>query len=451
MNNHDTSRLLLIFCWMHVPVTAIIAWAVDASILWPALVSAGVSALATVDLKLSQERGKITLGCALITQPAVMVGLMANQSWQVDMHMYFFAIMAVLSLLASIPTLIAATAIVAVHHLGFNFMMPELVYPGGSDFWRTIVHAVILVTETAGLSFMVHLRKTQERQNAEAARIAGEAAEAAEHAKASQEEAASRISMAFDLAADSIDIVDTRSEKLRGLTDKIAAGGDQQRSSVQSASAAVEEMAANVRQTADHARETEEISRKAAERTNSAGQTVGEAVAAMQTIAEKIGIVQEIARQTDLLALNAAVEAARAGEHGKGFAVVASEVRKLAERSQGAASEISELSQNTMTVSGEAGKQLTALIPEINRTAELVGNISAATREQAAGTDQIQSSIQDLDRVIGLYGELTADAAGVANELSSSARTPSGVLHDKSAQGSRNAHPHADAPRIAAS
>ncbi|WP_231750158.1 methyl-accepting chemotaxis protein, partial [Blastomonas sp. CCH1-A6] len=150
-------------------------------------------------------------------------------------------------------------------------------------------------------------------------------------------------------------------------------------------SASMEEMAANIKQNADNAAQTEKIARQSAQDADVSGQAVNRAVGAMQMIAEKISIVQEIARQTDLLALNAAVEAARAGEHGRGFAVVASEVRKLAERSQGAAAEISQVSSETVKAAAEAGDMLGKLVPDIRRTAELVSEISAACREQDIG------------------------------------------------------------------
>jgi len=179
---------------------------------------------------------------------------------------------------------------------------------------------------------------------------------------------------------------------------EISQGVGSQASAAQQASAAVEQMTANIRQSADNAAETERTAIQSAEDARKSGDAVGRAVSAMKTIAEKITIIQEIARQTDLLALNAAVEAARAGEHGKGFAVVASEVRKLAERSQHAAAEISELSSETVTVSGEAGRMLETLVPDIQRTAELVQEISAATREQSIGAEQINEAIRELDR-----------------------------------------------------
>ena len=195
---------------------------------------------------------------------------------------------------------------------------------------------------------------------------------------------------------------------------EISDGVNEQAQATQQASAAVEQMAASVRQSADNAGETEQTANEAAIEARESGASVEKAVGAMQTIAERITIIQEIARQTDLLALNAAVEAARAGEHGRGFAVVASEVRKLAERSQEAAMEIGQLSEETVQVSGQAGKRLEALVPKISRTAELVAEISTMTREQSVGAEQINDAIRSLD----MATRRNADAAKRASETS---------------------------------
>jgi methyl-accepting chemotaxis protein len=207
------------------------------------------------------------------------------------------------------------------------------------------------------------------------------------------------------------DNVSAGSQQLSAGSEQLSQGATEQASSAEEASASMEEMAANIKQNADNAAQTEKIARQSARDAEASGDAVNKAVSAMRTIAEKISIVQEIARQTDLLALNAAVEAARAGEHGRGFAVVASEVRKLAERSQTAASEISGLSGETVKVATEAGDMLTRLVPDIRKTAELVAEISAACREQDIGASQINEAIQQLDKV-------TQQNAGASEEMS---------------------------------
>jgi methyl-accepting chemotaxis protein len=183
----------------------------------------------------------------------------------------------------------------------------------------------------------------------------------------------------------------------------------------------MEEMASNVKQNADNASQTEKIARQSALDAEASGAAVTRAVKAMETIAEKISIVQEIARQTDLLALNAAVEAARAGEHGRGFAVVASEVRKLAERSQTAAVEISALSTETVKSAQEAGTMLNKLVPGIKRAAELVEEITAACREQDVGSAQINQAIQQLDQVTQQNAAASEEVSTTSEELNSQA------------------------------
>ncbi|HEX2839743.1 methyl-accepting chemotaxis protein [Hyphomicrobium sp.] len=222
-------------------------------------------------------------------------------------------------------------------------------------------------------------------------------------------------------AVSASDNVSSGSQELAATSEQLSQGATEQASSCEEASSSSEEMAANIKQNAANAGETERIARQSAKDAELSGAAVGRAVSAMQTIAEKITIVQEIARQTDLLALNAAVEAARAGEHGKGFAVVASEVRKLAERSQAAAAEIGTLSGETVKVAQEAGGMLDKLVPDIKRTAELVEEISAACREQDVGSAQINQAIQQLDKVTQQNASASEEMSATAEELANQA------------------------------
>ncbi|WP_206364506.1 methyl-accepting chemotaxis protein [Sphingomonas pokkalii] len=220
--------------------------------------------------------------------------------------------------------------------------------------------------------------------------------------------------------ASASDEVAESSQELSASAEQLSQGATEQAASTEEASASMEQMASNIKQNADNAAQTEKIARQSSKDAETSGAAVTRAVQAMQTIAERICIVQEIARQTDLLALNAAVEAARAGEHGKGFAVVAAEVRKLAERSQTAAAEIGTMSSSTVSAAAEAGEMLTRLVPDIRRTAELVAEISAACREQDIGARQINEAIQQLDKVTqqnaAASDQISARSAALTNQ-----------------------------------
>ncbi len=216
--------------------------------------------------------------------------------------------------------------------------------------------------------------------------------------------------------------VESGSQQLSASSEEMSQGTTEQAASAEEASSSVEEMNATIKQNADNAQQTEKIALKSADDAAESGKAVSEAVIAMKNIAEKISIIEEIARQTNLLALNAAIEAARAGEHGKGFAVVAAEVRKLAERSQVAAGEISQLSGSSVEVAERAGSMLAKVVPDIRKTAELVQEISAASKEQASGADQINGSIQQLNQVVQQNAEAAEEMSSTAEELSSQAK-----------------------------
>jgi methyl-accepting chemotaxis protein len=215
--------------------------------------------------------------------------------------------------------------------------------------------------------------------------------------------------------------VATGSEEMSSMAQQVSQGATEQAASAEESTSSMEEMSSSVQQNADNARQTDKIASKAALDARSSGEAVIKTVLAMKEVAEKIGIIEEIARKTDLLALNAAVEAARAGEHGKGFAVVASEVRKLAERSQAAAAETSRLSGEGVRTAEGAGQLLERLVPDIQKTAELVREIAAASAEQSAGAGQVNTALQQLDQVIQANSSASEEMASTAEELASQA------------------------------
>lgn len=241
--------------------------------------------------------------------------------------------------------------------------------------------------------------------------------------------------------------VSSGSAELSSSAQTLSSGAATQAASAEEVSSSMEEMGSNIRQNSDNASQTEKIAMSAAQNAEKGGEAVTQTVAAMKEIAEKISIIEEIARNTNLLALNAAIEAARAGEQGKGFAVVASEVRKLAERSQKAAGEISELSKSSVDVAEQAGTMIAEIIPEIRKTAELVQEINASSAEQNKGAEQINQALLQLDEVVQQNASASEEIASMSEELTSQAEQLASAMEFFKIEGGTKAKKTLSAPR----
>jgi len=205
-------------------------------------------------------------------------------------------------------------------------------------------------------------------------------------------------------------------------TQELSQGTSEQAANVEEISSSMEQMNGAIEQNADNAKETAKIALKVAQDAEDSGKAMSETVSAMKSIADKIGIIQEIARQTNMLALNAAIEAARAGQHGRGFAVVAAEVRRLAEKSQASAKEIDSLSKTSVDIAERAGRKIEGIIPGIRKTSELVEEISISNGEQADGIAQVTRAVQQLEQVIGTTASAAQEMASTSQQLSDQAR-----------------------------
>lgn len=208
------------------------------------------------------------------------------------------------------------------------------------------------------------------------------------------------------------------SEQVSATAQSLSQSASEQAATVEETTATLEEMTANINQSADNALSTRDVAATASSQAEEGGQSVSETVTAMGNIAEKIGLIEDIAYKTNLLALNAAIEAARAGEHGKGFAVVADEVRKLAERSQFAAQEINEQATDSLGVAKRAGQLISEIVPDIKKSATLMDELLAASKEQSTGIGEINTSVQQLEEVSQRNAAASEELASTSEELS---------------------------------
>ncbi len=242
-----------------------------------------------------------------------------------------------------------------------------------------------------------------------------------EHLKNAINETVTKLSHTIVDVRTAADSLTTSSNEVSSTAQSLSQASSEQAASVEETSASIEQMSASISQNTENAKVTDGMASKAAKEATEGGAAVKQTVEAMKSIAEKIGIIDDIAYQTNLLALNAAIEAARAGEHGKGFAVVAAEVRKLAERSQVAAQEIGQVAKSSVGLAEQAGKLLDEMVPSINKTSDLVQEITAASEEQSSGVGQINTAMSQLSQITQQNSSSSEELAATSEEMSSQA------------------------------
>jgi methyl-accepting chemotaxis protein len=409
------------------------------------VVCAGV-AVCTVSLHRTHPgtaASRATVAASLCAMPAVLVFELDGLPWQVDAHMAFFATLAVCATLLDWQAILAGAGMVALHHLMLNFLLPELVFPGGGDIARVLFHAVVLVFEAAALIWIID-RASRAIGTAEAA----SAATLASTKQREQAEAAMRAAAAEDRRGATLDIASELDRTLGDIAEALAASARQldssadaltlagASSSVQIVAAATTQMSATIG----------EITRRVAEATEAAGQALAEAKSTNATIqdlsqgASRIGdvvqLINRIAGQTNLLALNATIEAARAGEHGKGFAVVASEVKALATQTAKATEEIGAQVGQIQAATGRAVTAIEAIGATVGRTTAITAAIAGAVEQQGAATREIAEAANQA--AIGTAGATEA-VEGVAQAVAETTSSI-GLMRDISREVSTQGH-----------
>jgi methyl-accepting chemotaxis protein len=456
-----TSKLLLALLWLHVPIAAAIGLMRGMDWLMPCLLIAAMAIAATASWKLSGNglSTRLIFGIAVMGDVSVLVFQMQGHPWQIDMHMYFFAALAFLMSYCDYRPILAGTVAVALHHLALNFILPAAIYPGGSDFGRVVLHAVILLLEAGVLIALAHklaqlfettARKTAEAEAAQAAeaRATGERSEAERRAKQDRDAARRELAAGFERKIGGIvEAVAVAASEMQGMsasmsgsnaetarqTAAVAAASMQASTNVGTVAAATEELTASINNIAQQVTRSAQIAGKAAEEARRTNSVVEGLAAGTHKIGEVVTLIQNIASQTNLLALNATIEAARAGEHGKGFAVVASEVKALANQTAKATEEISAQVQGIQAATGDAVTAIQAIggtISEIDQisseiasavdqqgqaTREIAGNVQQA----ANGTREVNGNIQNVTRASNEAGAAASRLLEAANGLSS--------------------------------
>jgi len=480
--------------WLHVPVIFLLGWMIGAETIWStAILSAIVAGAATAWLRLGREAaaGRYLVSAGYVLQAALLVFLFQGHPWQIDMHMYFFAALAVGTAMFDWRAIALAAAVTAVHHLALNVIMPTWVFPDGASYIRVVLHAVVVVVETAALVWLCGKLSgafaAAETARQEAVSEAERARNAADDAASAQQEAEQALAQAEAARAENIRLQDEAEENRRALAadaqsrlenlaeefesgigtiveDILKASGllsqdsegleeaaGKARDMLNAAATATDTVSSNATMVASGAEEmtgsigeisrqvssSRDIALKALEHVEQSTETVGTLASRAEQVTGVVDIINDIAEQTNLLALNATIEAARAGDAGKGFAVVASEVKSLANQSAKATQQISEQLKAMQDISRDAVDFVRGIAKMMEEISENASAIASAVEEQDAATREIASSAQRASSETDSASEKVGSVLDVFTQVDKSTATASEAADHLSDQASQ--------------